>query len=126
MLKEFRDFIARGNVIDLAVAVILGLAFNAVVQSLVNDILTPIIAALGGEPNFGALTLSVGDGQIKYGLFLNAVFSFLIMGFSLFLVVKALSAVQREKTGEEAPVPTDEVILLGEIRDLLASGRGGA
>ena len=126
MLKEFKDFIARGNVIDLAVAVILGLAFNAVVQSLVNDILTPIIAAMGGEPNFGALTLSIGDGEIKYGVFLNAVFSFLIMGFSLFLVVKALAAVQREKTGEDTPVPSDEAILLGEIRDLLASGRSGA
>jgi large conductance mechanosensitive channel len=123
MLKEFRDFVARGNVLDLAVAVILGVAFNAVIQSLVNDVLTPIIAAIGGEPNFGDLTLSVGDGRIKYGLFLNAVFSFLIMGFTLFMIVKALAAVQRaDKGGDEAPVPSDEALLLTEIRDLLAAG----
>ena len=125
MIKEFRDFIARGNVIDLAVAVILGVAFNAVIQSLVNDILTPIIAAVGGEPNFDALTLGIGDGEVRYGLFLNALFGFLIMGFTLFLIVKALAAAQRDdKGGDEAAVPSDETLLLTEIRDLLASGAG--
>src|SRR4051812_22452360 len=79
MLKGFRDFILRGNVVDLAVAVIIGAAFNAIVTSLVADVLTPAIAGAGGKPNFGYLVLHVGKGEIKYGNFLNAIISFLIV-----------------------------------------------
>jgi large conductance mechanosensitive channel len=122
VIKEFRDFIARGNVIDLAVAVILGVAFNAVVQSFVAGVITPIIAAVGGQPNFDSLVLDIGDGQIRYGIFLNAVLSFLIIAWVLFLIVKALGAVQRSAP-EDTPVPSDEAQLLAEIRDLLAAQR---
>ena len=95
MLKEFKEFIARGNLVELAVAVVLGLAFNGVVQSLVADVFTPLIAAIFGQPNFYAITISVGDGQIFIGSFLNAVISFVIVAFVLFLVIKAYNRASR-------------------------------
>ncbi len=79
MLKGFRDFILRGNVVDLAVAVILGAAFNAIVTSLVGDVLNPLIAATIGKPDFSSVVLHVGSGQIKIGNFFNAIVSFLIV-----------------------------------------------
>jgi large conductance mechanosensitive channel len=91
MLKEFKKFALRGNVIELAVAVILGLAFNAVIQSFANDILMALIGGLFGQPNFGALTVQVGDATIAYGAFINNVVNFLLVAFALFLVVKAMN-----------------------------------
>ena len=91
MLKEFKKFALRGNVVELAVAVILGLAFNAVVQSFVNDILMALIGGLFGVPNFAALTVQVGEAIVTYGVFLNAVVNFLLVAFALFLVVKAFN-----------------------------------
>ena len=124
MLKEFKNFLFRGNLLDLAVAVILGSAFGAVVASLVKDVLTPLIAALGGEPDFSGLTLSVGDGRIAYGVFLNAVFSFIVVALVMFLLLKAASKAQKLRATtdvppEDAPPPSDEAVLLAEIRDLL-------
>ncbi len=87
MLKGFRDFILRGNVMDLAVAVILGAAFNGIVTSLVNDMLTPLIAAVGGKPDFGALILNLHGGHIRYGNFLNAVANFLIVAAVIYFGV---------------------------------------
>src|SRR5918999_5879789 len=81
MVKEFRDFILRGNVIDLAVAVVIGVAFGAVVTSLVEDIITPIIAAIGGQPDFSALDFTINDSVFRYGEFINAVIAFLIIAF---------------------------------------------
>jgi large conductance mechanosensitive channel len=125
MLKEFKEFISRGNVIDLAVAVVLGASFTAVVTSFANDILLQLVAVVGGEPDFSDLTFTISDTPIYYGRFLTALVSFLIVGFGVFLVVKAINAAQtfgREKN-EEAPTPkTDEVVVLEEIRDLLRSG----
>jgi large conductance mechanosensitive channel len=123
MIKEFREFLLRGNVVDLAVAVILGAAFGAVITSFVEDLLTPLLAAVGGEPDFAALTFSINGSRFRYGEFINAVISFLIIGAAVFfLVVKPINALMaRRKAGlepEPEAVPED-VILLGEIRDLL-------
>src|SRR5688572_2762765 len=124
VLKEFKNFLFRGNLLDLAAAVILGGAFGAVVASLVKDVLTPLIAALGGEPDFSDLVLKVGDGQIKYGLFLNTVISFVIVAAVMFLILKAASRAMKlrattDEAPEDAPPPSDEAVLLAEIRDLL-------
>jgi len=103
MLKGFRDFILRGNVVDLAVAVILGAAFNAIVNSLVGDVLNPLIAATVGKPDFSSVILHVGGGQIKVGNFLNAVVSFLIVASVVYfaIVVPVNSLLNRFKK----PVP---------------------
>jgi large conductance mechanosensitive channel len=127
MFKEFRNFILRGNAIDLAVAVVVGAAFGAVVTSLVQDIITPIISIVFGKPGFADLTLTVNDAVIRYGNFLNALFSLVTVGAAVFLlVVKPVNVLmERRKAGEEPPpqaVPED-IVLLGEIRDLLQSGR---
>ena len=127
MLKEFKNFLFRGNLLDLAAAVVLGAAFTAVVTSLVRDVITPIIAAIGGQPDFASLVLDIGDGRIRYGLFLNAVVSFLIMALVIFLILKAASRAQKlrattDEPDEDAPPPSDEALLLAEIRDLLRSG----
>lgn len=104
MLKGFRDFVLRGNVIDLAVAVIIGAAFSSIVNSLVADIINPLIAAVVGKPDFSALTLSVGSGVIKYGLFLNALISFLLVAFTVyFLIVLPVNSLLLRLRG---PAPT--------------------
>jgi large conductance mechanosensitive channel len=118
VIKEFKDFINRGNVIDLAVAVVLGAAFGAVVTSFVDDVLMQIIAAIGGQPDFSSLTIDLGDAELRYGSFLTAIISFVLIAFGVFLVVKAVNSLKREK-GEE-PAGPSEAELLTEIRDLLA------
>lgn len=87
MIKGFKDFILRGNVVDLAVAVVIGAAFGAVVKSFVDDILMPVIAAIFGQPDFSSLTLSIGSGVIRYGSFLNALISFLLLAAVIYFVV---------------------------------------
>jgi large conductance mechanosensitive channel len=116
MWKEFKDFISKGNLVELAMAVILGLAFNAVVQSLVADVFTPLIAAIFGQPDFSEITIPIGESEILIGRFLNTVISFVIVGFVLFLVVKAYN---RAFPKEEEPAGPSEVELLTEIRDEL-------
>jgi large conductance mechanosensitive channel len=101
MLTEFKKFALRGNVVELAVAVILGLAFSAVIQSLVDDVLMNIIAAAVGEPDFSELTFRLGDAVIRYGAFLTAVVNFILIAFALFLVVKAMNRVMGKE--EEPP-----------------------
>jgi len=115
MLKDLKKFLLRGNVVDLAVAVIIGIAFGAVVASLVDDVIMAVIGAVFGKPNFNDLTFDIGDGVVFYGRFLTAVVNFLIIGTALFFVVRA---VQRFFTTEE-PEPTAEIRLLTEIRDEL-------
>jgi large conductance mechanosensitive channel len=116
MLKEFKEFISRGNLVELAVALILGLAFNTVVQSLVADVFTPLIAAIFGEPDFSAITIPVGDSEILIGSFLNALFAFLITAWVLFLVVRAYN---RSFPKEEEPAAPTELEILTQIRDEL-------
>ena len=124
LLGDFRKFIMKGNVLDLAVAVIIGIAFNAVVNSLVNDVIMQIIAAIVGKPNFDALTFTISDGVIYYGRFLTALVNFLIIAATIFVIVRAFEEMQKRRKGteeelEEAP---EEIVLLSEIRDLLRDG----
>ncbi len=128
-VKEFKDFVNRGNVVDLAVAVVIGAAFGAVVTSFVDDVLMQIIAGIGGQPDFSDLAIRFGEVDpetqlqpgIYYGSFLNALISFLIVAFAVFLVVKALNKFQRTKDQDpDAPAEPTDVELLTEIRDLLA------
>jgi large conductance mechanosensitive channel len=114
VLEDLRKFLLRGNVVDLAVAVIIGIAFGLVVNSLVNDVIMAFIGAIVGEPNFNDLTFSIGDGVIRYGRFITAVVNFLIIGTVLFFIVRAIQMVFRQ----EEKKPT-EVDLLTEIRDEL-------
>ena len=116
MLKEFKEFVSRGNLVELAVALILGLAFNVVVQSLVADVITPLIAAIFGEPDFSAITIPVGDSEILIGNFLNALFAFLVTAWVLFMVVKAYN---RAFPKEEEPSAPTELEILTQIRDEL-------
>lgn len=135
MLQDFKKFIMRGNVVDLAVAVVIGVAFQAVVNAFVNYIINPIIAAIFGKPDITQvmnITLresDEGDAVLSIGGFLQAVLDFLIIGAALFLVVKSFEKLQErrrrgEEPVEETPTPSDEAVLLTEIRDLLATQRG--
>ena len=126
--EDFRKFVLRGNVLDLAVAVVIGVAFNAVVNSLVNDVIMQVVAAIFGKANFDRLTWTINDGVIYYGKFLTALVNFLVVAATLFVVIRAFEEMQkrRTKTGEEIPEDekTDEVVLLTEIRDLLSERQG--
>jgi large conductance mechanosensitive channel len=122
MLKEFKEFIMRGNVIDLAVAVIIGAAFTAVVNSFANDILMQIVAAVFGKPDFSDLTFELGDAVIRYGAFITVLINFLIVAFVIFLVVKAINRLQNLRTKEEEEeLEETEVDLLTQIRDALVN-----
>lgn len=118
MLKEFKQFIARGNVIDLAVGVIIGAAFTAIVKSLVKNLINPLIGLFIGRIDLSNLTLKVGEANFRYGSFLNSIINFLIISFIVFLIVKAVNKFTK-KEEEEAPATPTEVDYLKEIRDLL-------
>jgi large conductance mechanosensitive channel len=125
MIKEFRDFLFRGNIIDLAVAVVIGGAFGVIVTSLVADILTPLLGLIG-IPDFSTWVIDVGDAQMRIGVFLNAVISFVLIAVAIFfVVVKPMQRLdEMRRKGEEVEVagPT-EIELLTEIRDELRKGR---
>lgn len=108
MVNEFKQFLLRGNVIDLAVAVVIGAAFGAVVTALVEDLITPLIAAVGGQPDFSALVFSLNGSEFKYGHFLNAVISFVTIAAVIFVfVVKPMNTLQaRARRGQTSPDPT--------------------
>jgi large conductance mechanosensitive channel len=122
MLREFGEFIKRGNVLDLAVAVIIGVAFGAIITSLVNDIIMPIIGAILGGVDFTGLAIQVGEASIMYGNFIQAVLNFLIIAWVIFMIVRFAKRFETEKP-VVTPEPTAEVLLLTEIRDLLRAGR---
>jgi large conductance mechanosensitive channel len=122
MVKEFREFLLRGNVVDLAVAVVIGAAFGAVIASLVADIITPLLGLLG-LPDFTTWTITVGDAEMRPGLFLNALIYFVVVALAIFLfVVKPMNALmaRRKKDEEAAPAGPTEIELLTQIRDELA------
>lgn len=139
MLKEFREFAMRGNVVDLAVGFILGGAFSTIVRSLVDDILMPPLGLALGGVDFANLFIALGDVQyeslaaaqeagaatINYGLFINNVIAFMILAFALFLIIKAMNSMKRkeEAAPEDSPAPPSDILLLQEIRDLLARER---
>ena len=131
MLKEFREFAVKGNVLDMAVGIIIGAAFGTVVTSLVNDIIMPPIGLALGGVDFSDLVIPVGTGPegepvtMNIGIFLNSLISFLIVAFAVFLIVRSFNRIRKMAEREEAaappppPAPSAEETLLGEIRDLL-------
>lgn len=135
MVKEFKEFAMRGNVVDMAVGIIIGAAFGKIVTSLVNDIIMPPIGLLLGNADFSDLFFNLGAGEyaslaeaqaagaatINYGMFINTLVNFIIIAFAIFMVIKAMNNLKRkEETVPEAPPePTEDVKLLTEIRDLL-------
>ena len=121
MIKEFKKFIARGNVLDLAVGVIVGGAFSSIVTSLVNNIFTPIIGLILGGVDFSNLSITFRDTQIMYGAFIQSVIDFLIVAFCLFIVVKVVNRVtaKKEKKEEKKDTKSAELKTLEEIRDIL-------
>lgn len=123
MFAEFRKFIAKGNVIDLAVAVILGAAFTAIVTSLTNDIIMPLIGVVLGGVDFTTLSIQVGEATVAYGLFIQAIINFILIALVLFFMIRSINKMQARSQKEQAPAappePSDEVKLLSEIRDLL-------
>jgi large conductance mechanosensitive channel len=136
MLKGFKEFVMRGNVVDLAVAVVIGGAFGAVVTALVADIITPIIAAIGGQPDFSKLTFTINKSTFLYGSFINAVISFLIIAAAIyFLVVLPLNKLAERRAArlaagqpatEEPQEKSEDIVLLEQIRDLLQAQAGGS
>ena len=118
MLKEFREFALRGNVIDLAVGVVIGAAFNAIISSAVADIFMPIFGLVTGGLDFSGAKYTFGAANITYGKFIQAIFVFVITAFVLFLFIKAINRINKKKPEAPAPPPA-EIQLLTEIRDLL-------
>ena len=124
MVREFRDFLLRGNVVDLAVAVVIGAAFAALINSLVADVLTPIIGAIIGKPDFSNLSFTIHGSEFNYGNFLNALIAFVSVAAAVFFfVVKPMNTVNRLR-GASSEEAVSEIELLTEIRDELRSQRG--
>lgn len=122
LLNDFKKFISRGNVMDLAVGVIIGSAFQKIVSSIVNDILMPIIGAISGGVDFSGLSIQIGKSTIKYGAFIQNIIDFLIVAVCIFTIIKILEKFNRksEKTEQVKEVKKDDqILLLEEIRDIL-------
>ena len=125
LLKEFREFAMKGNVVDMAVGIIIGAAFQGIVSSLVNDIIMPLVGKVVGGVDFKGLKLTLGgelgivpELTLNYGKFLQQVFDFTIVAFAMFMLIKAMNAV-RKKDAPPPPPPPKQELLLAEIRDLL-------
>ncbi|MBW8380953.1 MAG: large-conductance mechanosensitive channel protein MscL [Youngiibacter sp.] len=120
-MEEFKAFAIRGNVIDLAVAVIIGGAFGKIVASLVNDILMPIVSLLFGGAKFTELKATVGGAEIMYGNFIQNIFDFVIIALVIFIMIKQMAKLKKKEEAAPAapPAPTKEELLLAEIRDIL-------
>ncbi len=123
IISEFKEFALKGNMLDLAIGLMIGTAFTTVVKSIVDDLFMPVIGIIIGGRDFSALSAKIGDAEIKYGLFIQNLINFLIIAICLFLIVKAINSLKRriekkEDTPEEAPAekPAD-IVLLEEIRD---------
>jgi len=136
-LREFREFAMKGNVVDMAVGIIIGAAFGKIVTSLVNDVVMPPIGLLTGNMDFSQLFINLGDAVypsleaavaagapvIKYGLFINNILDFIIVAAAIFVVVRSMNRLRAKQEAPPPPEPPAEVKLLGEIRDLLKAGR---
>lgn len=123
-LQEFKAFALKGNVIDLAIAVIIGTAFARITTSLVNNIVMPLLGVLMGGVDFTAKSVMVGDAEVTYGVFIQSIVEFVIIALAVFVAVKMMNRLQRKKEKKEgeapAPEPSEEVKLLTEIRDYLS------
>lgn len=129
MLKEFKEFSIKGNVVDMAVGIIIGTAFGKIVSSLVNDIIMPPIGLLLGGIDFSKFSVTLKKGTetqeavvLKYGMFINTVIDFIIIAFTIFMVIKQLNRFRKKQEAKPAP-PAEEVILLREIRDKLKNNK---
>lgn len=127
-MKEFKEFAMKGNVMDMAVGIIIGGAFGKIISSFVSDVLMPPIGLLLGGMDFSKLALTLKEGSegvapvtLNYGLFINATVDFLIIAFAIFMVIKAMNSMKKKEEAAPAPppAPTKQEVLLGEIRDLL-------
>ncbi len=118
-VSEFKTFISRGNVVDMAVGVIIGGAFGKIVSSLVNDILMPLIGVLLGGLDFSSLSIKIGDASLKYGSFIQTIIDFLIISISIFVMIKLFERFKKKEEPKGCEKKNDEVLLLEEIRDLL-------
>ncbi|MBM6992860.1 MAG: large conductance mechanosensitive channel protein MscL [Prevotella sp.] len=122
-VKEFKEFAMKGNVMDMAVGVIIGGAFGKIVSSLVDNVLMPLIGLVTGGIDFASLSVTVGDAKVNYGMFVQNIIDFLIIAFCIFLMIKGMNSLNRKKeepaAPEAAPEPSAEEKLLSEIRDLL-------
>ncbi|ATL46922.1 large conductance mechanosensitive channel protein MscL [Chitinophaga caeni] len=122
-IKEFKEFAMKGNVIDMAVGIVIGAAFGKIVSALVNNIIMPLVGILIGGLDFKNLKITVGNAEVGYGIFIQTIVEFIIVAFAIFLLIKAINRMKRKK--EEAPAPppgpTNEEKLLMEIRDALKS-----
>ena len=121
IIKEFKEFALKGNVMDMAVGVIIGQAFGKIVTSLVDDVIMPAIGTITGKNLTTSLTATVGDAELKYGVFIQNIIDFFIVAACIFLVIKLMNKLFKKKEEEPAPAPepSNEEKLLGEIRDLL-------
>lgn len=124
LLKEFKTFAMKGNVVDMAVGIIIGAAFGKIVSSMVNDVIMPPIGLLIGGLDFSQLSITLSTSPIvviKYGMFINTLIDFIIVAFAIFMMIKALNRLKRKQDEAPAPPPTpnEEVVLLTQIRDLL-------
>ncbi|KGO27698.1 large conductance mechanosensitive channel protein MscL [Oenococcus alcoholitolerans] len=117
MLKEFKEFLMRGNALDLAIGVVMGAAFSSIVKSIVTNLIGPIISIFTGTVDLSALRFKIGSAVFKYGSVLNEVINFIIIGFVIFLIVKAINRIFHKSKPEAKPDPT--IVLLTEIRDQL-------
>jgi large conductance mechanosensitive channel len=124
MLQEFKNFAMKGNVVDLAVGVIIGAAFGKIVASLVEDVIMPLLGTIIGGVNFSGLAITVGSATLKYGKFLQTCLDFLIIAWAIFVAVKLINRLRREEPAAPAvpPAPPRQEVLLEEIRDLLKKG----
>lgn len=126
MLKEFKDFAMRGNVVDMAVGIIIGAAFGKIVSSLVSDVIMPPIGMVMGNVSFSDLALALGEGEnaasLNYGMFIDTIINFLIVALAIFFLIKGINSMKKkeEEKPAEPPKPSAEEALLTEIRDLLA------
>lgn len=120
-MQEFKAFAMRGNVVDMAVGIVIGGAFGTIVSSLVGDILMPVIGVITGGLDFSGLAYKLGSATVAYGKFIQATFSFLIIAFALFMLIKAMNKLKtkEEAKSAEPTLPAPDVVLLTEIRDLL-------
>lgn len=120
-MKEFKEFISKGNVMTMAVGIIIGAAFTAITTSLVNDVITPLLGIIIGGIDFSGISLTIGEAQIMFGNFIQAVINFFLTALVIFLMIKFFNKLQRKKPEEpeKAPEPAEDVKLLTEIRDLL-------
>jgi large conductance mechanosensitive channel len=132
MMQEFKTFAMRGNVVDMAVGIIIGGAFGKIVSSLVSDVMMPPIGMLMGGVDFGSLGVTLRTASeagpaviLKYGVFINTVIDFLIVAFVIFLMIRAMNSFKKKQEEQPAhpPAPSKEEALLGEIRDLLKAGK---